>query len=287
MANWLPMRLYSQPSAHQLWLPSRIPIAVRSHSLLKDQVSSRSSRLSRQQRRESRRNQTRVQSSYQVLQIEAICTASVFVALACAWRPYGWCNSQLVQVKLSKFSKLTPFTGALLSHIVSKGRCSSAVQTSDCRGLQLQVQSSAIHSRGVFATCDIEEGTVLGSYPGFLRRGNEMAAKVQRHPAAQQYVFCAVDGWYLDPTDSQGGPQQGKLWGFADTTMAFVNEPPPDRRTNIEIQEGSKPSDVLFVANQTIYAAEELLVDYGAFYDRSSYGDAQRDSEPERAQHRY
>lgn len=99
-----------------------------------------------------------------------------------------------------------------------------------------------------------------------------MARKVAQHPDAQQYVFNTQNGWFLDPTNAKGKPREGKLWGLVDTTLAFVNEPPPGMTTNVEIRDGRTPLDVLFIASRCISAKEELLVDYGSLYDRSSYG---------------
>ena len=104
-----------------------------------------------------------------------------------------------------------------------------------------------------------------------------MVRKISRHPRAKAYAYCIPEqspletGWYLDPSDNQGNPIEGKLWGIADTTMAFVNEPPPGSGTNLSLEDGTGRFDVVFVANRDIYTSEELYVDYGKFYDRSDY----------------
>ena len=47
------------------------------------------------------------------------------------------------------------------------------------------VQESPIHGQGVFAAKVIPCGTVLGSYPGRVRPGEEMVLKVEKSPMAK------------------------------------------------------------------------------------------------------
>ena len=135
----------------------------------------------------------------------------------------------------------------------------------------LQAKPSAIHNLGVFVKEDISAGTVIGAYPGFKRSRADMDAKVEDCPNAKGYVFASDAGWFLDPTDSEGRVAVGKLWWLADTTLAFVNEPQKGQDTNISLADGSDELDVLFIASRDIRPSEELLVDYGKFYDRSQY----------------
>lgn len=135
----------------------------------------------------------------------------------------------------------------------------------------MQARPSAIHNLGVFAKEDIHQGTVLGAYPGFKRSRQDMDEKVRQWPAAKGYVFASDAGWFLDPTNSQGQSAVRKLWWLADTTLAFVNEPQKGQDTNISMADGSDELDILFVASRDIRVSEELLVDYGKFYDRSQY----------------
>lgn len=98
-----------------------------------------------------------------------------------------------------------------------------------------------------------------------------MDEKVRQWPEAKGYVFASDHGWYLDPTDATGKASPRKLWWTADTTLAFVNEPMQGQDTNISISDGVDELDILFVASRNINNSEELLVDYGKFYDRSNY----------------
>jgi hypothetical protein len=124
----------------------------------------------------------------------------------------------------------------------------------------------------VFARGPIEAGIVIGAYPGFLRSQIEMEAKMSRFPKSQGYVFGIDNIGYLDPTDQFGVVTDGKLWGFASTSMAFINEPPVSSGgRNTTFEDGGDPLDVLFVAERDVATDEELLIDYGGRYDRSAY----------------
>lgn len=74
--------------------------------------------------------------------------------------------------------------------------------------------------------------------------------------------------------EKHAGP--GSLWPFpVDATLAFVNEPcKGGRGCNVTIEDGAGPREVHFAAAVDIAAGEELFVDYGLLYDRSSYGPA-------------
>lgn len=135
----------------------------------------------------------------------------------------------------------------------------------------MQARPSAIHNIGVFAKTRIMKGTALGSYPGFQKSAAVMNNKVLKYPAAKGYVFGSEQGWYLDPTDAEGKANLTKLWGLADTTLAFVNEPSVGQDTNVSIEGGASDLEILFVANRNIYTSEEILVDYGRTYNRSAY----------------
>lgn len=135
----------------------------------------------------------------------------------------------------------------------------------------MQVRPSVIHNRGVFARVDITQGTTIGAYPGYKRSRREMERKFKHAPIAKGYVFGSDDGWYLDPTDARGVVSPGKLGGFVDTSIAFVNEPKMGQDTNIKVEDGASTLEILFVASRDIDASEELLVDYGIYYDRSKY----------------
>ena len=137
--------------------------------------------------------------------------------------------------------------------------------------LVVQVKASDVHSKGVFARNNIANGTVLGAYPGFPRSSMEMHQKTLAAPASQGYCYGTVKNVYLDPTDDRGALIAQKLWTFAETTMAYMNEPPSGFQTNVSFEDGKDDLDILFIANRDISASEELFVDYGVKYDRSGY----------------
>lgn len=134
-----------------------------------------------------------------------------------------------------------------------------------------QIEASTIDRRGVFAQRFIPAGTVVGAYPGFARPPAEMARKVQRHPGTKDYVFSVDDGWFLDPTDGKGRMRETKLWGFVQPHLAFVNEPMAGQTTNLSVEEGAGRFELLYVALSDISASQELLIDYGKYYDRTGY----------------
>lgn len=58
--------------------------------------------------------------------------------------------------------------------------------------------------------------------------------------------------------------------------MAYVNEPMRGGPgCNLSIEDGSGAWDQLYVALGDIAEGQELYIDYGLMYDRSSYGVAQ------------
>lgn len=129
-------------------------------------------------------------------------------------------------------------------------------------------------SRGVFTRTDIPTGTILGSYPGRRRSSSQVVQKTQYAPGTKQYVYHFRDALYLDPTDQHGQPSHkpspGLPWFSIDPSMAFVNEPSLGSSVNVEITDGLD-GDVVFRAVADLRKGEELYIDYGTAYDRSSY----------------
>ena len=140
----------------------------------------------------------------------------------------------------------------------------------------LQIAPSQVAGQGLFATNDIEKGTIIGTYPGVPRTAKSMLQKVAIAPACQQYVFQTSSGVWLDPTDATGQLSQqpallGLGWTF-DISMAFVNEPPVGRSVNVQtVIDGSDHLDLKFEAICDIPTGNELFLDYGNSYDRSCY----------------
>lgn len=168
----------------------------------------------------------------------------------------------------------------------SDSRVSSCVQ----RPQSLQVRPSSVQGRGVFAAADIEEGTILGAYPGIPRPATDMSAKCAMAPLARYYCFRNKRGLLLDPTDWTGAPaprpQPGLPWFPVDVTLSCINEPPKrSPGVNVTVEDDPKDDEgLIFVAAAPIRAGSELFVDYGLDYDRSSYGANQEEDmewEPE------
>ena len=89
-----------------------------------------------------------------------------------------------------------------------------------------------------------------------------------------QYVFHLRDALYLDPTDNTGHPSKypapGLPWLGIDPSMAYVNEPTVGSSVNVEVTDGMD-GDMVFRAARSLQKDEELFIDYGRVYDRSTY----------------
>ncbi|KAF5827033.1 hypothetical protein DUNSADRAFT_1478 [Dunaliella salina] len=143
----------------------------------------------------------------------------------------------------------------------------------------LEVRPSQTAGLGLFTRVPVPSGTVLGSYPGRIRSGSEMAAKVESAPDAAGYVFNTGDGRFIDPTDESGMPSPfpgpGSPWPFpVKMLLPYANEPPKGAGgTNCFVETGpAGPTELIFQANRDIEAGEEIFIDYGLMYDRASYG---------------
>jgi hypothetical protein len=60
------------------------------------------------------------------------------------------------------------------------------------------------------------------------------------------------------------------LPGTVPTTLALINEPAPGWDVNVDTFE--RGWELTFALNRDVLAGEELFLDYGPMYDRSSYG---------------
>ena len=80
-----------------------------------------------------------------------------------------------------------------------------------------------------------------------------------------------ITGYLCDPgIPLIEGLNVGAAWIQWPTTLARINEPPPRHDVNVETHE---EGDVLtFFVRRDCAAGEELYLDYGRDYDRSSYG---------------
>ncbi len=150
------------------------------------------------------------------------------------------------------------------------------------RDLALAVKPSAVPNggRGLFTAAEtVAAGTCLGAYSGRLRTRYAYHQKLQRVPRAAEYCWQLQSEWVLDPTDEDGilldslpafeGVEGVPLPRWS-TTLAMINEPPPGGDVNCRIEESLK--DAFVVAERDIGPGEEIFLDYGPLYDRSSYG---------------
>mmetsp|Transcript_46635 Transcript_46635/g.77127 ORF Transcript_46635/g.77127 Transcript_46635/m.77127 type:complete len:211 (+) Transcript_46635:99-731(+) len=138
--------------------------------------------------------------------------------------------------------------------------------------------------RGVFSVTSILPGVVIGTYPGRLITQSAYRIKLSRVPSASSFCWNLQDGVHvLDPTDQAGVLCEPlPLWeptggvpllnnlGSKPTTLALINEPGPRGDVNCRVEE--EGADVYFLTERGISAGEELYLDYGQNYDRSSYG---------------
>eukprot|EP00965_Chrysotila_dentata_P230764 6197974-Pleurochrysis_carterae.AAC.1 len=133
--------------------------------------------------------------------------------------------------------------------------------------------------RGVFTKTELPPGCVIGSYPGRLRTQAEYQYKLSQFPETSSYCWTMPTGFVLDPTNGTGILCEPLRlvdglpldFGSVQTTLALINEPPVGRDTNLEIDEVACPGEVLFLTWRGVMAGEELFIDYGQNYDRSSY----------------
>ena len=135
-------------------------------------------------------------------------------------------------------------------------------------------------------------GEVLGEYPGVVGAAAAVWAKccAPASRGALEYAFRCDSGRYLDPTDAAGVLPASELawWGplCVDATLARINEPTPRsgeglaaaaRRANVAVEEPRPAFGLLFDTvrvgvTRPVAAGEELMLSYGADYDRSGYG---------------
>jgi len=145
---------------------------------------------------------------------------------------------------------------------------------------------------GLFLSKSYPEGTVLGTYPGVLRPAEQFYnTKCRMYPQAVGYSWRFTDSKYvLDPTDDMGNIHNycfGGGSGDALSNLAFktilsfmkvgteltrINEPPIGAGgCNVSARENLETREVVFTLCRDVVKGEELFLDYGLDYDRSSY----------------
>lgn len=129
---------------------------------------------------------------------------------------------------------------------------------------------------GVFSKKFITEGTVLGSFPGFVRKVEDALSKKSNDNArdlAKKYMWALDEETVLDPTNAAGilDLEMSYAGGLikVDTIMARINEPPPKKDCNVYSKITGATIEI--IAERDIFSDEELFVDYGQTFDRTDY----------------
>ena len=144
---------------------------------------------------------------------------------------------------------------------------------------------------GLYASRNLPKGTKLGTYPGVVRPLQKSLKKLMYHPQCEAYIWRFTDNSkIIDPTDSEGNIQNICFGGSeetpfslffmknimkfsVETTLTRINEPPVGfGGCNVCANEDLNKREVLFEVIRDINEGEELYMDYGISYDRSSYG---------------
>ena len=145
---------------------------------------------------------------------------------------------------------------------------------------------------GLYASQPLSKGTVLGKYPGVLRPSSNFLNKYESIPQTAVYTWRFTDNKScIDPTDKDGllldrcygGTDDYPFsyfihqvlfgWVNVPTFLARINEPPiGSGGCNVIVTENLETREVEFELSRDVLAGEELFMDYGLTYDRSSYG---------------
>ena len=150
-----------------------------------------------------------------------------------------------------------------------------------CRNDLIDIRKSSLVSagQGVFAKAFIPEGTVLGVFPGFVTTPEaalERKKSDKAREAAKKYMWALNEELVLDPTNANGVLPLELPYFFglykADTTLARINEPPLGKDCNAYSRITGEMVEI--VTERNIFANEEIFIDYGNFYDRSSYDES-------------
>lgn len=157
----------------------------------------------------------------------------------------------------------------------------------DVEAKESQVKGAGL---GLYATKNMPEGTILGTYPGVVRPTNKYMQKYESAPDAGVYAWRFTDNAsFIDPTDRNGSLSNYCLGGTGDfpfsyflhenilkwkvpTLLSRINEPPiGGGGCNVRSEENLKTREVVFSLSRDVYAGQELFMDYGLSYDRSAY----------------
>lgn len=118
----------------------------------------------------------------------------------------------------------------------------------------IEVRSSPIHGRGVFASRPIPGGAQFHT-AHLLVFGTDQHAALQQ-TVASHYVFHFSD-------DPEGG--DATITGLAMSPISFINHA---RNANCAFAIDKTAEQVSFTARRDIAAGEELTIDYGDFAEK-------------------
>ena len=140
------------------------------------------------------------------------------------------------------------------------------------------IPGASTSNRGVFSKGFIPAGTLLGTFPGFVKKADSALASKQGEKAkqlAKKYMWALNEDTVLDPTNDAGSLNLEIRYFYGivkvDTMMARINEPPPRNDCNVYTKVTGTTVEVF--AERDLFADEELFIDYGMAYDRSDYDD--------------
>lgn len=143
-------------------------------------------------------------------------------------------------------------------------------------------------SLGLYATKTIPEGTVIGTFPGFVKPVEEaIKQKIDDNAIenAKRYFWALNSVSVLDPTNEQGGLDLEISFFFGlfkvDTSIARINEPPKGGDCNVFTRTSSDGKVIEVVAEKDIFANTEIFMDYGRSYNRDDYTTTQSDIDKE------
>lgn len=118
-------------------------------------------------------------------------------------------------------------------------------------GARVEVRTSPLHGRGLFASVDIPPGALIGAYPLLvLDEADTAAVKATR---LYHYVF------YVDERED-GAMRAAVAFG----AISMCNHSP---EANAAFHVDAGRSEVTLTARRVIAADEEILIDYEDFAD--------------------
>ena len=148
--------------------------------------------------------------------------------------------------------------------------------------LEIKPSSLTDAGLGVFVIENCQKGTVLGQYPGRIWADHswlKFKGTPEIHARARKYIWRLDNGIVIDPTNAEGLLEETVPWTLpfglrlplpgVPTVLARINEPSRLGDTNVCTEE--RDGSLLFVLERTVFAGEELFLDYGPHYDRTGY----------------